>query len=72
MNLFKKIYLFYYEGFKNMKVGKSLWLIIAIKLFILFAIIKWLFFPNILKTEFKNDTERSQYILEQLTQTKEK
>jgi len=55
-----------------MKVGKSLWLIIAIKLFILFAIIKWLFFPNILKTEFKNDTERSQYILEQLTQTKEK
>jgi len=50
-----------------MKLGKRLWLLIAIKLFILFVIIKWLFFPNYLETHFKNDTERSHYILEQLT-----
>jgi uncharacterized membrane protein len=65
--LIKKIYLFYYEGFKNMKLGKSLWLLIAIKLFILFAVMKWLFFPNYLETHFQNDTQRSHYILEQLT-----
>jgi hypothetical protein len=50
-----------------MKLGKRLWLLIAIKLFILFVIIKWLFFPNYLETNFKNDTERSHYILHQLT-----
>jgi len=67
MQYLKKIYHFYYEGFKSMKLGKSLWLLIAIKLFILFAIIKWLFFPNYLKTQFETDTQRSHYVLEQLT-----
>ena len=32
-----------------MKLGKTLWLIIAIKLFIMFAIFKVFFFPNFLK-----------------------
>ncbi|HIM94195.1 MAG TPA: DUF4492 domain-containing protein [Campylobacterales bacterium] len=65
--LIKNIYLFYYEGFKNMKLGKTLWLLIAIKLFVLFAVIKWLFFPNYLKTNFQNDTQRSEHVLNQLT-----
>ena len=63
----KKIFKFYVDGFKNMTLGKNLWLLIAIKLFILFAVIKWFFFPNYLETHFKNDTERNSYILEQLT-----
>jgi len=67
MYRFKKIYAFYYEGFRGMKLGKSLWLLIAIKLFILFVILKWLFFPNYLETHFDNDAERSHYILEHLT-----
>ena len=36
----------YYDGFRNMTLGKTLWLIIAIKLFIMFAILKVFFFPN--------------------------
>ncbi len=67
----KKIFHFYVDGFKSMKIGKKLWLIIIIKLFLLFVVIKWLFFPNLLKTEFHSDKERSQYILEHLTQPKE-
>jgi len=63
----KKIFNFYVEGFKNMTLGKNLWLLIAIKLFILFVVIKWMFFPNYLETHFSNDKERSTYILEQLT-----
>jgi len=70
MTIIKKVIYFYIDGFKNMKLGKNLWLLIAIKLFILFVIIKWLFFPNYLETHFKNDTERSHYILEQLTKEK--
>ena len=36
----------YYDGFRNMKLGKTLWAIILIKLFIMFAILKVFFFPN--------------------------
>ncbi len=67
-NIITKIVRFYIDGFKSMKLGKKLWAIIAIKLFVLLVIIKLLFFPNILKENFKTDKERSDYILEQLTQ----
>jgi len=63
----KKIVHFYVDGFKNMKLGKTLWLLIAVKIFILFAVLKWLFFPNFMKTHFQTDAERSDYVLEQLT-----
>jgi uncharacterized membrane protein len=65
--LIKKIFTFYYEGFKGMTVGKYLWMIILIKLFVMFAILKLFFFPDFLKTKFKNDEDRSNYVIEQLT-----
>ena len=34
-----RIFDFYVEGFRSMTVGKTLWLIILIKLFIMFAIL---------------------------------
>ncbi|MFZ4401846.1 MAG: DUF4492 domain-containing protein [Bacteroidales bacterium] len=67
---FKKVYLFYYNGFQSMTVGKKLWIIIFIKLFIMFAILKILFFPDFLKKNFHSDKERSNYVLEQLTKPK--
>ncbi len=66
-NIVTKIVDFYIDGFKSMRLGKKLWALIAIKLFVLFVIIKLLFFPNILKEQFNSDKERSQFILEQLT-----
>jgi uncharacterized membrane protein len=68
--ILKKIWQFYYQGFKGMTVGKYLWLLIIIKLFIFFVILKLIFFPNFLKTNFKTDKERSDYVLEQLTKKK--
>lgn len=53
-----------------MKLGKQLWIIILIKLFIMFAILKIFFFPNFLKTKFDNDQERGDYVIEQLTNPK--
>ena len=58
---------FYIEGFKNMTVGRTLWIIILIKLFILFVILKIFFFPDFLKTKFDSDTERGDYVLEELS-----
>ena len=39
----KKIFRFYLDGFRSMTVGKTLWAIILVKLFILFA--RYSFFP---------------------------
>ena len=64
--MIKKVYRFYYDGFRGMTWGRRLWGIILVKLFIMFAILKLFFFPDILKKEFKDDEERSNHVLEQL------
>lgn len=70
MTLLQRIFKFYLDGFKSMTVGKKLWLIIFIKLFIMFAILKIFFFPNFLQTNFTSDKERGDYVLEQLINKK--
>lgn len=67
MKILHNIFRFYYDGFISMDVGKKLWLIILIKIFILFAILKVFFFPDFLKEQFKNDRERGDYVIEQLS-----
>jgi uncharacterized protein YpmB len=68
MKTIKKIALFYIDGFRKMpKWGKTIWLIILLKLFIMFVIMKLFFFPNFMKQNFETDEERVSYILEQLT-----
>jgi hypothetical protein len=66
MSVLRKIYLFYYEGFCQMTVGKTLWIIILIKLFIIFVLFRILFFPDYLNTKFKSDQDKSDYVIEQL------
>jgi len=62
-----KIFLFYYEGFRNMTIGKKLWVIILIKLFIFFFVLKLFFFPDLLKKNFRSDEERIDHVIEKLT-----
>ncbi|ADQ79997.1 hypothetical protein Palpr_1858 [Paludibacter propionicigenes WB4] len=57
---------FYRDGFRGMTVGKTLWLLVLIKLFIMFAILKVFFFPNYLKTNFKTDESRSNHVRQEL------
>jgi len=47
--------------------GNRVWIIILVKLFIMFLILKLFFFPDFLKTNFSTDRERGDYVLEQLT-----
>ena len=63
----KQLYLFYREGFRSMVVGRTLWKIIIIKLFIMFAVLKMFFFPNYLKTNFSTEQDRAGHVLENLT-----
>ena len=64
--MFKKVFRFYYHGFRSMTWGRKLWGIILIKLFILFAILRLFFFPDILEKEYNTDEERSNHVLEQI------
>lgn len=67
-NLIIRIFRFYYEGFRNLSDwGKKVWIIILVKLFIMFAILKLFFFPDILQKEFDSDEDRGNYVLEQIT-----
>ncbi|HRW63361.1 MAG TPA: DUF4492 domain-containing protein, partial [Bacteroidales bacterium] len=66
-NIFSRIFLFYYEGFKGMTIGKKLWAIILLKLFIMFVILKLFFFKNFLNSKFESDEEKADYVIEQLT-----
>lgn len=61
------VWRFYYEGFRDMTVGKTLWLIIFAKILIFFVIIKFLFFPDILKRDYDTDEERAEHVRMELT-----
>lgn len=67
MSAIKKVLSFYYDGFRKMTWGRKLWGIILIKLFVMFAILRLFFFPDLLQRDFENDAERSDHVLEQLT-----
>lgn len=67
-NIFVRIWRFYYEGFKNMTIGRYLWIIILAKLAIMFLVFKLFFFPNILSRDYDTDEQRSQAVREHLIQ----
>lgn len=47
----------YYDGFRHMTLGRTLWAIILIKLFIIFAVLKLFFFPDFLKQHAEEGQE---------------
>ena len=48
--------------------GKNLWLIIIIKLFIMFFILKLFFFKDYLNTNFKTNEEKGNFVVNKLTE----
>ncbi len=58
---------FYIQGIKSMTLGKTLWKIIAVKLFIILFVFKVFFFPDILDKFYKNDSQKAQHVLDVLT-----
>jgi hypothetical protein len=72
-NIFRNIFHLYSDGFRSMpEWGKKVWLIILIKLFIMFAILKFFFFSDFLCSKFDTDKLRSEYVLDQLINTQGK
>lgn len=69
-NIFKRVWRFYYEGFRSMtSLGKTLWIIIAIKLFIMFFVLKLFFFKSDLR-HYNTTEEKSNKVIENLINPK--
>jgi flagellar basal body-associated protein FliL len=71
-NIFSRVFHFYVDGFRNMTWGRSLWIIILVKLFVMFVVLKIFFFPNFLKTNFNSNEDRSNYVIDEMTKPKPK
>lgn len=61
-----KAFHLYYDGFRHMRLGKTLWLIIGIKLFVIFVVLKLFFFPNHIRQHAEKGKE-AEYVAGQLT-----
>lgn len=64
--ILQNLYTFYRDGFQNMTVGKTLWLIVLIKLFIMFVVLKIFFFPNYLNTNFTDEQSKANHVRQEL------
>ena len=53
--------LFYLEGFRSMTLGRTLWVIILLKLFVMFFILKMFFFPDFLR-DHPTDDDKGTYV----------
>lgn len=60
LQTFQDVVYFYIDGFKAMTIGKVLWLVIILKLIVLFFILRLFFFQPYLK-EY-SDTEKPQKV----------
>lgn len=64
-NTILSVWNFYLEGFRSMTLGRTLWIIILVKLFIMFAILKIFFFPSFLGDQ-PTEADKSDYVGQEL------
>lgn len=65
-NWLQRVYYFYVDGFRAMTVGRTLWLIIAIKVIVFFVILRFIFFPDFLATKASTDQAKAEYVRQQM------
>lgn len=64
----KRIWRFYKEGFRSMTWGRVLWLLILVKLFVIFFILRLFFFPRFLDAPAVGD-DKGEYVGNELINT---
>lgn len=68
LRLFTNVFRFYRDGFRSMTLGRTLWKLIAVKLIIMFCVLKIFFFQGFLETNLNTDDERAAYVMDQMIQ----
>ena len=64
-NILYKVYRLYADGFRSMTVGKVLWTVIIIKLFVIFFVLRLFFFPDVLRQK-AGDGDKASYVAGEL------
>lgn len=59
--LLSRIFHLYYDGFRTMTLGKTLWAVILIKLAIIFLVLKLFFFPDLSIRMPRTETRLASY-----------
>ena len=60
-----RVFDLYYDGFRNMTLGKTLWAVILVKLIVIFVFLKLFFFPNFIK-ENASDGQEADFVEQQV------
>ena len=66
MNAIKRIWNLYYDGFRSMTIGRTLWLVVLLKLFIIFVVLKLFFFPDYIK-EHAREGEEAEFVASRIS-----
>lgn len=67
----RRVWDLYADGFRNMTIGRYLWVIIIFKLIVIFLVLKLFFFPDLLSTNYDNDQDRAEAVRSALTNPEE-
>lgn len=60
------VFEFYRQGFSAMRLGKTLWSVIFVKLFVIFVLLKIFVFDENLNSTFAKDADKSDFVLRNL------
>lgn len=60
-----RVFDLYYDGFRHMTLGKTLWAVIIVKLVIIFLVLKLFFFPDFIK-EHAEKGEEADFVATQI------
>ena len=66
-SIVKRVYRFYADGFRSMTVGKRLWVIILVKLAVIFLVFRIFFFQDFLGQRFDDPKQKGDYVINELT-----
>lgn len=57
----------FWDGFTNMStLSKSLWIVVIVKLIIMYFILKPFFFTNLLDSTYEDDTDKANHVRTEL------
>lgn len=56
-SLLYRVFDLYYDGFRHMTLGKTLWAVIIVKLAVIFLVLKLFFFPDFIKQHAEEGKE---------------
>ena len=65
MVFLRRVVFFYVDGFRAMTLVRTLWAIVLVKLFVMFAVLRLFFCPDLLAG--KSAPQQAACVLEQLT-----